>query len=475
MKIRKYMAIALAATMLALVGCGNKNDSSSVSDVPASTGATTEAAETTTTAVETTTVETTTEEVETTTAAPPSPFADGIETPIDGVRLGMRVDDITAMFGEPSYKSEMGGAYYYNTDSVTAFGETYNADSSIELLFDDEGYLSEVNFNLGGQFKDDGQFERIGTYSVEQQKADFDKLYAIICEKAGEPTHKNNWGDKASCYTWTSDDLETNPIEYFIDEGDVDGLYANYVSFYIIADTSSNKMPFYSLLPKEPVKVTETTIAEATEPDESTGDSMAFADMADAIDKAMSAHANDPADTADDMLKLCRATIEDLKANGIPLGEYTGDAEADGLNENGESHGEDTHGDVNTVSALVCKMPASALGVSDIEGVTLESVSSYSGIITDSTSTTDGYSVTLSFNTGVTDTAMKKANQNIFSYFIENGYTDTGRDNFTRLESARKSGCLGEGYWIQVKNDKFEIMIRPESYNGTCDITFYKL
>lgn len=219
----------------------------------------------------------------------------------------------------------------------------------------------------------------------------------------------------------------------------------------------------------------ETTTTETTEPDESAGVSMAFADMADAIDKAMSAHMNDPADTADDMLKLCRATIEDLKANGLPLGEYTGDAEADGLDENGEYHGEDTHGTVNTISATVCKMPASTLSVSDIEGITLKSADSFRMISTDSTGTTDGYSVTLRFNTGERDSEMKKANQNIFSYFIENGYTDTGRDGFTRLDFARKTGCLGEGYWIEVKNDKFQIMIRPASYNGTCDITFYKL
>ena len=50
MKMKNFMAIAIAATMLTLVGCGNKNDSSSVSDVPASTGVATEAAETTTTA-----------------------------------------------------------------------------------------------------------------------------------------------------------------------------------------------------------------------------------------------------------------------------------------------------------------------------------------------------------------------------------------------------------------------------------------
>ncbi len=53
MKIRKYMTIALAATMLTLVGCGNKNDSSSsVADIPASAEATTKAEEATSTAVE---------------------------------------------------------------------------------------------------------------------------------------------------------------------------------------------------------------------------------------------------------------------------------------------------------------------------------------------------------------------------------------------------------------------------------------
>ena len=217
----------------------------------------------------------------------------------------------------------------------------------------------------------------------------------------------------------------------------------------------------------------EATTAETTEPDEPAGDSMAFADMADAIDKAMSAHANDPADTADNMLELCRATIEDLKTNGLPLGEYTG--EVGELDENGESHGENSIGKVNTISAIVCKMPASTLSVSDIEGVTLESVSSYSGIITDSTGTTDSYSVTLRFNTGETDTAMKKANQNIFSYFIENGYTDTGRDDLTNIEIAHKYGGLEEGCRVQVKNDKFEIMITPDSTNGACEISFNKL
>ena len=219
----------------------------------------------------------------------------------------------------------------------------------------------------------------------------------------------------------------------------------------------------------------ETTTTEATEPDESAGVSMAFADMANAIDKAMSAHMNDPADTADDMLKLCRATIEDLKANGLPLGEYTG--EVGELDENGESYGEHNIGDLSYTSALVCKMPASTLSVSDIEGITLESVDSYRMIDTDSTDTTDGYSVTLRFDTGEHENAnaMKKANENIFSYFIGKGYTDTGRDDLTRIEYARKSGGLEVGCRVQVKNDKFEIMITPDSNKGICDITFYKL
>ena len=218
----------------------------------------------------------------------------------------------------------------------------------------------------------------------------------------------------------------------------------------------------------------ETTTAEATEPDESTGDSMTFADMADAIDKAMSAHMNDPADTADDMLELCRATIEDLKANGLPLGEYTGDTAKSGLDENGEFYDETSIGTLNYTSALVCKMPASTLSVSDIEGITLERADSYRTIHNDDTNINE-YSVTLRFNTGVTDTAMKKAGENIFSYFIENGYTDTGRDDLTRLEIARKYGGFGVDCLVQVKNDKFEIMIKPNTHDGFCDITFYKL
>lgn len=220
----------------------------------------------------------------------------------------------------------------------------------------------------------------------------------------------------------------------------------------------------------------ETTTAEATELDKSTGDSMAFADMADAIDKAMSAHANDPADTADDMLELCRATIKNLKANGLPLGEYTGDAEADGFDENGEYSGEENIGKISTVSATICKMPASALNVSDIEGITLERVSTNRMIGTDANGSIDGYHVTLRFSSNPKNAiAMGEACENIFTYFIENGYADTGKDNLTRIETARKPGGSGEGCRVQVKNDKFEIMITPHVDRGICDIDFYKM
>ena len=291
MKMKNFMAIAIAATMLTLVGCGNKNDSSSVSDVPASsTEATTETAETTTTAVETTTVETTTEKVETTTA-------------------------------------------------------------------------------------------------------------------------------------------------------------------------------------------------EATEPDESTGDSMAFADMVDAIDKAMSAHANDPADIADDMLELCRATIEDLKANGLPLGEYTGEVgEREGdLDENGEGYGEHKSGDMDTVSALVCKMPASTLSASDIEGITLESADSFRMIDKNNTDS-NYYTVSLKFDIGDNSLMTHKALENIFSYFIENGYTNTEKSGFVTLEGALyaaqtaiDSPLDSVNCWVLIKNDKFEIGIIPDTQNGVCELGFTKL
>lgn len=291
MKMKNYMAIAIAATMLALVGCGNKNDSSSVSDVPASsTEVTTEATKTTTTAVETTTIETTTEAVEITTA-------------------------------------------------------------------------------------------------------------------------------------------------------------------------------------------------ETTEPDKATGDSMTFADMTDAIDKAMSAHANDPADTADDMLKLCRATIEDLKTNGLPLGEYTGEVgEREGdLDENGESYGEHKSGDMDTVSAIVCKMPSSTLSVSDIEGITLESTDSFRMIDKNNTDS-NYYSVSLEFDIGDNSLMTHKALENIFSYFIENGYTNTEKSGFITLEGALHAAQTAidspldsANCWVLIKNDKFEIGIIPDTPNGICKLDFTKL
>ena len=96
---------------------------------------------------------------------------------------------------------------------------------------------------------------------------------------------------------------------------------------------------------------------------------------------------------------------------------------------------------------------------------------------TDVNGPTDGYSVNLRFNIGEPKNviATHKACENIFSYFIENGYTDIGRDDLTRLEIARKYGGFGVDCLVQVKNDKFEIMIKPNTHDGFCDITFYKL
>ncbi|MBR2305274.1 MAG: hypothetical protein IJ871_09120, partial [Ruminococcus sp.] len=360
--MKKHIAIVIAVAMLTLAGCSENNDPSTDSGAGSSSGDASVAAKTTTDTTEASSdAETTTTTEAATAEAPKSPFADGIETPIDGVRLGMRPDDITAMFGEPSYKSEMDGVYYYNTDSVTAFSETYNAGSSIEFIFDSDGYLSVVNFNLGGQFKEDGRFERTGTYSVEQQKADFDKLYAIICEKAGDPSHKNNWGDKASCYTWTSDDLETNPIEYFIDEGDVDGLYANYVSFYIIAGTNSDKMPFWSLLPKEPVKATETTIAETTEPAKPLGDTVVFTDLEQIAKKVLDAHAGEPFGTDEEKLAFCDTLTADLESNGF---EFIEKEEANPFTDEKGRHSENDY-------TYFSRTLSAASPVSGIDGLTL--------------------------------------------------------------------------------------------------------
>ena len=72
MKMKKYMAVAIAATMLTLAGCGNTNDGSSVSDVPASTEATTTAEEATATAVEVKTTETENTATETTPTTEPA-------------------------------------------------------------------------------------------------------------------------------------------------------------------------------------------------------------------------------------------------------------------------------------------------------------------------------------------------------------------------------------------------------------------
>ncbi len=329
------------------------------------------------------------------------------------------------------------------------------------------GYLSEVNFNLGGQFKDDGQFERTGTYSAEQQKADFDKLYAIICEKAGEPTHKNNWGDKKSCYTWTSDDLETNPTEYFIDEGDVDGLYANYVSFYIIADTSSNKMPFSSLLSDEEIaagKMSEKDTAAA----ESKGDSMAFAQIEDCIYKALSAHADDPFTTEDDGFKLGEAIANDLEAGGFEFGEYTG---SNFYNAGGKF----SNVSPNVKSTGTYKTPYSPTTVSEVEGITLkevaierlENINTYTSYLR--------VSLEYSIDDGSDVELRNKTYTKLFTYFSQNGYKDTD-DATDKLSDTLKFFADGgdrKTKFCKLRDDKFN-KIEVTTSNESCSIVFYK-
>lgn len=466
--MKKHIAIVIAVAMLTLAGCSENNDPSTDSGAGSSSGDASVAAKTTTDTTEASSdAETTTTTEAATAEAPKSPFADGIETPIDGVRLGMRADDITAMFGEPSYKSEMDGVYYYNTDSVTAFSETYNAGSSIEFIFDSDGYLSVVNFNLGGQFKDDGQFERTGTYSDEQQKADFDKLYAIICEKAGEPTHKNNQGAKKSCYTWTSDDLETNPTEYFIDEGAVDGLYANYVSFYIIADTSSNKMPFSSLLSDEEIaagKMSEKDTAAA----ESKGDSMAFAQIEDCIYKALSAHADDPFTTEDEGFKLGEAIANDLEAGGFEFGEYTG---SNFYNAGGKF----SNVSPNVKSTGTYKTPYSPKTVSEVEGITLKEVAIER---LENLNTYTSYlrvSLEYSIDDGSDVELRNKTYTKLFTYFSQNGYKDTD-DATDKLSDTLKFFADGgdrKTKFCKLRDDKFN-KIEVTTSNESCSIVFYK-
>ena len=267
--------------------------------------------------------------------------------------------------------------------------------------------------------------------------------------------------------TWTSDDLETNPTEYFIDEGDVDGLYANYVSFYIIADTSSNKMPFSSLLSDEEIaagKMSEKDTAAA----ESKGDSMAFAQIEDCIYKALSAHADDPFTTEDDGFKLGEAIANDLEAGGFEFGEYTG---SNFYNAGGKF----SNVSPNVKSTGTYKTPYSPTTVSEVEGITLkevaierlENINTYTSYLR--------VSLEYSIDDGSDVELRNKTYTKLFTYFSQNGYKDTD-DATDKLSDTLKFFADGgdrKTKFCKLRDDKFN-KIEVTTSNESCSIVFYK-
>ncbi len=480
MKMKNFTAAAVAALMLTLVGCGNTNEPSSDADAAASSVTETETEVTTTTVAETaaetttmtetseTTTTTETSEPVVTTAAPEipkSPFADGIDTPADGVKLGMAIDDITAMFGNPVFKDEFGSVFYYNTDSVTVFGETYSAASSLEFAFDNNALLSCVVINLGGQFAEDGLFERTGTYSAEQQKSDYDEIYAAITEKVGEPTDDKTYSG-GSNHTWSSEDLETDPTGYLVDEGAVDGLYANYIKFYV-SDSYGRVTDFSSLLTDEEIAARKMSGEDAAAA-EAEGGSMAFAQIEECIYRALRSHEEDPFTTEDEGYKLGEAVAADLEAGGFVFGDYTGD----NFYNNG---GRFSNVSPTAQSTGTYKTPYSPLTISEAEGLTLKEVAIEK--LVKAGSFNNYFRVSLEYSIDDSSDVAKRdmACAKLFTYLVKNGYKDA-EDAADKLSDALRffeDGGEGKSKFCKFYDDKFN-KIEVTTYDQSVNIIFYK-
>lgn len=129
------------------------------------------------------------------------------ETPVAGIKLGMKIGEIRGVLGsEAKHDTELANPllaewYDFDADSVTVFGTEFQIPCYITCYLDVNGYLSQCSVTLGKHHDSSSS-----VYSdAAAQQADKEKLLKLVCAHEGEPvkTEEGFVGDDTQ-YTWYS-------------------------------------------------------------------------------------------------------------------------------------------------------------------------------------------------------------------------------------------------------------------------------
>lgn len=195
------------------------------------------------------------------------------ETPVAGIKLGMTIDEIRGVLGKetkletdimnPLYKE----SYTYNVDKQTVFGTDFSLPGEIICYMDASGFLSMIACTFGYQ-SGKAQYPS----DADRQK-DKDKLYALICERAGEPdkTESDTTTDGSAMFTW----FEADSSEYWLCGGPalwgIEGLMYNVMDFGL-SDADGNQIT-YSKLTGVPEKSEDSSRSDSSSKSSSSGGS----------------------------------------------------------------------------------------------------------------------------------------------------------------------------------------------------------
>lgn len=191
---------------LLLTSCGNPQsgtaeESSAAETATTTTGATTTAAQTTAAPQE--------EQLANGQSETEPVSADAADTPCDGIRFGMTIDEIHAVLGEEALHDTdvsnplLAESYSFLSDTMKLFDTEYSVPGETLCYLDEEGCLAQITFTLGQQ----PNAEQSTFYaSADAQNADKEQLFSYLKGKLGEPTETDDsFGDDSASFLWNTD------------------------------------------------------------------------------------------------------------------------------------------------------------------------------------------------------------------------------------------------------------------------------
>ena len=449
MKMRKNMAIALAATMLTLVGCGSTSSDASKGSTKGEISAL--SSEEDAGASEESTVET---------AALPS-YPAFCDTQISGLQLGMTHDEVDAVMGDrlsAQLDYDYAYEYGYEFDEISLFGKNFSLPVVVCCYFDqNDGRLYEVTvcFNVHLNINSETKAAHVGGGGYQDAENDAAMLLEGMTELFGEPTGSLTQAGTTKT-TWEPSDLKADPKLYRI-ESSISSL-----RLYVYFTDRERNYVHVEKLRKELRSAIEgkgTTTEDATIDDiKLVGDSVSLATLERMAEKVLDAHIDEPCETKEEKIRLLGNVITDLESSGFVF------LNDDAYGENGIS--------IEAFYTSFNKFLDTPISVSDVDGLTLTEVGG---------KLYEPGSIDLSFGFLIEDREEPNGDLivygNLIKYFIDNDYivrerTDVSLESLLKRATIPEEDFLGKYPISHLRDETFDEIDVTPSYFRYIYITF---